>query len=415
MRAVVAYPGGGAFAQQAALAFQEQGWLAAFVTTLAHRTDGPLAKALARLPGGLGRRLEAELGRRAVILDPAKVKTYPLWELARLGAMRAGAGPVLVDRAWDRLSHSFDRTVADRHVPGAEVVYAYEYTALASFERARREGVATVLELPSLSSRAYEALQRGERARHPELRTPHDAYFDARFEARQARRDREIELADVIVTNSRLTMRSHVEAGADPAKFVVAPLAAPPAIAAVERDFAPERPLQALWAGGFRLGKGAHVLLEALRGLGRCGQLRTDVYGKVQLPDAALGGAEGLVFRGATAQPRLFEAMEAADVLVFPTLSDGFGLVVVEAFARGLPVIATDRAGAAELVRDGENGLVIPAGDPAALREALAWCLDNRRRLHEMRLAALETARNWQWPDYRRTLMRALAPRFGQT
>jgi glycosyltransferase involved in cell wall biosynthesis len=271
--------------------------------------------------------------------------------------------------------------------------------------------VTCVLDLPSLSSRGYEVLQRRERASHPELRGPHDAYFDARFEARQARRDREIDLADVIVTNSRLTMRTHVEAGADPAKFVVTPLAAPPAIAAVTRDFAPDRPLAVVWAGAFRFGKGAHVLIEALRGLKPGAALTVDVYGQVHLTQEALQAADDLVFHGPTAQARVLEAMEAADVLVFPTLSDGFGLVVGEAFSRGLPVITTDRAGAAEVVRHGENGLVIPAGDAEALRAALQWCLDNRRRLHEMRSAALAAAKTWQWPDYRRALMDRLGPR----
>jgi glycosyltransferase involved in cell wall biosynthesis len=77
-------------------------------------------------------------------------------------------------------------------------------------------------------------------------------------------------------------------------------------------------------------------------------------------------------------------------------------MVVTEAFARGLPVITTDQAGASDLVRHGENGLIVPAGDPVALRDALHWCLDNRLRVYEMRFAALETAKRWQWTDYRR-------------
>jgi glycosyltransferase involved in cell wall biosynthesis len=62
-----------------------------------------------------------------------------------------------------------------------------------------------------------------------------------------------------------------------------------------------------------------------------------------------------------------------AAVLVFPTLSDPWGLVVNEAMACGLPVIATDVAGCtADLVRDGENGYVIPSADVGRLTEAMA-------------------------------------------
>jgi glycosyltransferase involved in cell wall biosynthesis len=67
-----------------------------------------------------------------------------------------------------------------------------------------------------------------------------------------------------------------------------------------------------------------------------------------------------------------------SDVLVVPsiptrTFREPWGMVVNEAMHQGLPVIATDAVGAAAggLVRDGRNGLVVPAGDPAALAGAL--------------------------------------------
>src|SRR5205807_1893133 len=107
-----------------------------------------------------------------------------------------------------------------------------------------------------------------------------------------------------------------------------------------------------------------------------------------------------LAIMGSVPQVELFAAFERSDVLVFPTLADGFGMVVTEAFSRGLPVITTDQAGASDLVEHGRNGLIIPAGDSAALVEALQWCLDNRKPLYQMRSYALETARRWQWPDY---------------
>ena len=168
--------------------------------------------------------------------------------------------------------------------------------------------------------------------------------------------------------------------------------------------------LKVLWAGSFSLRKGAHYFLEAWRLLAPGRNARADIYGALQLPNSALDAvSDGLAFHSSVPRGDLFPAFESADVLVFPTLSDGFGMVVMEAFAHGLPVITTDQAGAVDFVQHGVNGLVVPARDSNALRDALQWCLDNRARLHEMRLAALETAKRWQWADYRQALISGIA------
>jgi glycosyltransferase involved in cell wall biosynthesis len=163
-----------------------------------------------------------------------------------------------------------------------------------------------------------------------------------------------------------------------------------------------------MWAGTFSLRKGAHYLLEAwhLLNAGRTATL--DVYGQLQVPPCLSAAVPDTVnFHGSVPKPMLFEAYRSGDVLVFPTLSDGFGLVVAEAMAHGLPVITTDQAGAADLVSP-DNGRIVPAADPRALADALRWCLDNRERLQAMRPHALDTARRRQWPDYRRELIAAL-------
>jgi glycosyltransferase involved in cell wall biosynthesis len=415
MRTILAYPGNMSQAQHIARALMEANALLAFVTTYVYSEDGALASVLARLPFDGSKRIARQLARRTIKEVPAHlVHSYPMWEMLRSGAMLVGAGPVIADRIWDRMSHSFDALVARRYVPRAQAIQGFEYTALAAFERAKKEGKATILHLPSPDNKQFEIIEQREKRLWKELVTKHDGYFDGRFAYRYERRLNEIALADVIIANSLLTARSHIQAGADPKKVFVVPLGAPPTIAEVrvgtERN---RRPLNVIWAGPFSLRKGAHYLFEAWRLLAPKSSAILNVYGQVVVPDRLFKLKTGsIVFHGSVPMATLFKAYEEADVLVFPTLFDGFGLVVAEAMAHGLPVITTDQAGAAILVT-ADNGLIVPAADPKSLADALRWCLDNRDRLQSMRFHALETARHRQWSDFRRDLIVALET--GQT
>jgi len=89
---------------------------------------------------------------------------------------------------------------------------------------------------------------------------------------------------------------------------------------------------------------------------------------------------------GSKTQAGVREEMAKADVLVFPTLSDGFGLVQLEAMAEGLPVIATPCCG--EVVRHRVNGLIVPLGDAGAIVQALHELRANEEMFMQLASAA---------------------------
>lgn len=404
MRAVVSFPGVMAQAQELARAFDEAGRLDVFATTLAFPPAGKWGP-LDPLRPAWARRLDAEIGRRRVESVPwSKVRVHPAAEALRTVLWRAGAGPTLVSRAWDASVKGFDRAVAERYVPKTQTIVAFEYAALESFRRAEALGVARVLNLMSLGKPNPAA---GPRQEVPRKLQKQQDYFLQRLERRYLRRVAEIEAADVVIANSALTKRTHVEAGADPAKIVVVPLGAPPPIAAVtERPTG--GPLQVMFAGQFSYWKGARHLVEGWRALNAGANAHLTVYGSVALAPKPLEGLEGVSFMGSRPRAEVLAAFEQADVLVFPTLLDGFGMVVTEALSRGAPVITTDRAGAADLITPGLNGLLVPAANGQALKDALQWCLDNRQALAAMRPQALASARAYQWSDYRAAVMDAM-------
>jgi glycosyltransferase involved in cell wall biosynthesis len=143
-------------------------------------------------------------------------------------------------------------------------------------------------------------------------------------------------------------------------------------------------PFQALFVGREAGEKGRQVLLEAWRAVGLGAPSAALVLvGGGRSRSRALAASAALfdVGRRSAEEVRNFQA--AADVLVIPSLPtrdfrEPWGLVANEAMLQGTTVIASDAVGAAAggLVRDGETGLVVPAGDPAALAAAL-------RRLHD--------------------------------
>ena len=412
MKTLLAFPSTAIFGQQAALAFAERDELEAFLTTFAFDQEGSLAKLLTALPRGLGALLTRELSRRSIrTLPSALVESRPFWEVVRTLADKAGLGRQRVDQIWDHMSRRFTAQTGQRLHSGVGAVYAYEYTALEAFEAADRQGIAKILDFPSLNSRQFQLLQREQKAAFPELIEPLDEYFERLFETRQARRDAEMRAADIIITNSSVTRASHIAGGADPARTFAVPYGAPPVRDVPSRvSRGPNSALKVIWAGTFSIRKGAHLFVEAWRKLNAGTAAQADIFGAVALPDRMWRPSPaGMQFHGSVVHATLFAAYEAADVMIFPTLSDGFGMVVTEAFSRGLPVITTDQAGASDLVRHGENGLVITACSAVAIAESLQWCLDNRARLPAMSQHALETARQWQWSDYRAALHDAVS------
>jgi glycosyltransferase involved in cell wall biosynthesis len=100
---------------------------------------------------------------------------------------------------------------------------------------------------------------------------------------------------------------------------------------------------------------------------------------------------------------RVMEIMVESDVLVLPSLSEGFGLVVTEALACGLPVIVTPNVGASDLVCDGREGFVVPVCSAEAIADRLNALDRDRELLTHMSQNAQLIAEMQSWEVYRET------------
>jgi phosphatidylinositol alpha-mannosyltransferase len=101
---------------------------------------------------------------------------------------------------------------------------------------------------------------------------------------------------------------------------------------------------------------------------------------------------------GKVSDERKHAALAAADLLVAPSLGgESFGMVLTEAFAAGTPVVASDIAGYRDVVRDGEDGVLVERGDPTALAEALRDLALQPARRARMADSAAQHAQRYAW------------------
>jgi phosphatidylinositol alpha-mannosyltransferase len=165
----------------------------------------------------------------------------------------------------------------------------------------------------------------------------------------------------------------------------------------------PSDELRVLFVGRSEERKGLPILLQAFEALVEHVPSRLTVIGAededvrryIADPDA-LARIEA---HGHVRREQLWEALGEADVLSAPSLAgESFGMVLTEAFAAGTPVIASNIAGYADVVTDGEDGLLVPPADPQRLAEELQRLHHEPERREAMGAAARRSAERYAWP-----------------
>jgi glycosyltransferase involved in cell wall biosynthesis len=376
---------------QAALALQKVGLLAGYWAGV------PALEEHGRLvPRALWRRL---IPYAPVPLDPAGVRWAP-WVpgLRRAGDRLPGRIAQEADLAACRL---FDGWVArGLRRSGASAVLACEISALSTFRAAKARRMTTLLDAPSIHWAAQDRL-------HGTLDAPglHRRII--------AVKEAEIALADHILTVSELARQTYLEAGVPAGRVHAVPLGAD--LSLFRPDGTEEVPREGfvfLFAGASIHRKGFDLLLEAFDRVA------------AEIPDARLrvvgprGDAAHLLERyasapieaaGPTDQRGLAAEFRRADVLVLPSRNDSYAMVVTEALASGLPVLVSEMVGAKDLVTEGRNGWIVPAGDAAPLAERMLACARDRSAVRAMREECRRSAEAATWESYHARLAALLA------
>lgn len=395
------HPTGNANVRHAALGLHRAGLLGEFWTCVNYR-ESPLLQRV--LPGALSRQLQ----RRVFPAELAgKIHSSPLREIGRLLAPRAGLrslvrheqGPLSVDAVY----RSLDRKVGERLAAGRfRAVYAYEDGAHDSFRAAARGGLRRIYDLPIGYWRAARAILQEEAEREPEWAGTLIGNRDSA--AKTARKDAELQQADLVLVASTFTQKSLELARDFRGSVVRIPYGAP------SLSLSPDKPrdttrrregaLRVLYVGSLGQRKGLSYLFRAARLLRPAVEL-TVIGARPLAPCAALERELAQVRWVPTCPHReVLAEMAAHDVFLFPSLFEGFGLVLLEAMAMGLPIVTTPHTAGPDLITEGDEGFIVPIRSVEAIAEKLELLRRNPERRAEMSRRARERARTFTWESY---------------
>ncbi len=419
MKILFGHPTGNPNSHHAALSHYESGRLAAFCVPWMP-SSATLAM-LKRIPG-ISRATDRLERRKFLPLVNAPLIQGKLGEINRLIRRR-----LKLQSADERLSYEANdwlmRTMA-KECRRSEVsaVHSYEDCSLWQFQEAKKAGKACIYDMPIGYYPWWQEKQIDLMQRYTNW-LPENAGVQQKF-VRPHQKAEEMRLADLVMVPSTFVERTIKQFFPDKKTFF-APYG-------VDTDFwtplpngdtgdrwkqgqscrvsriTSERPLRFLFAGQVGIRKGIPSLLMAWQlaelenaELHLVGTWSLSVKYKVSLPN-------GVTYHSPCSAIELRDYYRDADVFVFPSFFEGFGLVLLEAMACGMPAIASDATAGPDILTE-RTGKVFPAGDIHELAKALQWFSSNRHLLPEMSKASRRVAEECNWAFYRQRLSHAVS------
>lgn len=371
---------------QVPLALQEAGLLARFVTDFYARE-----RAQAWLPGPLRRRRVDGLPASKATGVPSSFALQAVGEVLSLPM-----APIFA--VTDRLLASNAARVAARRS-----AHLYSYANYLPPERAIALGTRRIVfEYHPRPELTWDLLI-ADHQRFPQTRWSFDREMRG---LDQVKRDQSWRRADAVVCASTMTQRSLEFAGCDPALITVIPYGIDLMEIAETENMRPSDADTAefLFVGQGIQRKGLHHLIEAWQASTPKDARLTIVCYDIDPGIRAMIHSDTIRLLGRQSSSELNRLYRQSDVFVMPSLIEGFGLVYLEALARGCHVIGTANTGLPDLGLPAHALTLVDAGDIAALSDVLAARRDDilARRLDRAMIRGAATA--WSWSNFRRAI-----------
>lgn len=398
---VVAHPGK-QHSFQLAIALKRSGMLYKYITTVYDKPDSLTGRVKKLLKGKIKNKANTRKSRE---LDDDEVLQFD--ELKALILIMISKLPQS-DSLWKKLNgmlaDSFGKKVARYAIENnVDAVICFDSNCTVLFDILKRKAphIKRIMDV-SIANRLYmkeQFIEDIERSGQDEIREEQKYLWNEnnckRFEA-EIRDSQFFIVASNIVKDSlkfsgvKETQIGVVPYGVDLTKFTF-----------VNKDVL-KKPLKLIYVGQVTYRKGIHHLLKVMETFSK-----EDVILKIAggySKDSKLyqkyKNMPNIEFLGFVTRDRLAKEYQSADVFVFPTLGEGYGLVVLEAMSCGVPVISSDHAGGNDAITPYEDGLVFKAGDDDELRKSIQWFIDHPDRLPELSRNAHIKSLSFSWEKY---------------
>ena len=222
------------------------------------------------------------------------------------------------------------------------------------------------------------------------------------------REEREYAISKNMIVLSRFAYESFIEEGVPSEKLLLLPLGArtekfrpsPDVIEARCRRILSREPLRVLYVGALSFRKGMWDMAEILRKADRSRFHFRFVGPSTAEVKKLLKELRSLAeFYQKQPQQELPRWYAWGDIFIFPTIEDGFAVVLAQANASALPVLATTNCSGPDLILDGQTGWVLPIRNPTAFLDRLCWCDTHREELAAMVRRIYQRDRSRDWSD----------------
>jgi glycosyltransferase involved in cell wall biosynthesis len=288
---------------------------------------------------------------------------------------------------------------------------AYSYYADAAFRMMEGSGLPRVLFQVHPNGKTLRELFQKEIEKVPEAKA--SLMEETEMSPLFAHNDETFAMADAVICASSFTKHSLAAAGSNAPAHVVGYGVDLDLFSA--RTTAPvAKPLTVGFVGALSQRKGARYLLGALAALPKS-STKLIIYTRTSVDRDLIRGFESvdIEIRGGLSDAALAADLKGCDLVALPSIAEGFGLVILEAMACGVPVLCTTSTGGADFIVHRQNGLLIEPGSVAAIEQELVWALSHRDELFAMGQAARREAEKHTWAAYRRKFFAAYCSALG--